>query len=295
MDRIRLSLVTLIGFLFTLQDVGANTDIFLINFNSNANEVYLVNAKNITPRIGYDNQPHFAPNNTGLYFTQQIGKQTDLMFYDFEQKSVSNITQTESTSEYSPTVMPNQRALSFIQVEQDGTQRLWSQPLGQSQQELINQDVKPVGYHAWGASNDLALFVLGEPMTLQYLNHAEHGKPKIIANDIGRAIHFNSQLQLFSFTQGKDHVIHTYSPTKDQLKAYIPLPSGTQDYAWITPTRLIAAVESKVFHWNFGTNAEGWRPFLDLSAVCSTKITRIAANPNDKQLAIVCDEENTNE
>ena len=48
-------------------------------------------------------------------------------------------------------------------------------------------DVKPVGYHAWADDHTLALFVLGQPATLQ-LADTRTGKADVIARNIGRSL-----------------------------------------------------------------------------------------------------------
>ena len=49
------------------------------------------------------------------------------------------------------------------------------------------ENVKPVGYHAWADDHTLALFVLGQPATLQ-LADTRTGTARTIASDIGRSI-----------------------------------------------------------------------------------------------------------
>jgi hypothetical protein len=48
-------------------------------------------------------------------------------------------------------------------------------------------NVKPVGYHAWADDHTLALFVLGQPATLQIAD-TRTGTARVIARDIGRSI-----------------------------------------------------------------------------------------------------------
>src|SRR5712671_3589767 len=122
---------------------------------------------NITANPGYDNQPSFAPDGRSLLFTSiRGGTQTDIYRYDIAAGRVARVTNTPE-SEYSPTVTPDGAHISVIRVEADGTQRLWRFTMDGTQPELVLADVKPVGYHAWGDDHTLALFVLGQPATLQ--------------------------------------------------------------------------------------------------------------------------------
>jgi hypothetical protein len=56
---------------------------------------------------------------------------------------------------------------SAIRVEADSVQRLWSFESGGTNPEVILEGVEPVGYHAWLDHDMVALYVLGEPATLQ--------------------------------------------------------------------------------------------------------------------------------
>ena len=50
------------------------------------------------------------------------------------------------------------------------------------------KEIKPVGYHAWGSKNELALFILGNPNSL-FLADAASGRGKKIIGAIGRSLH----------------------------------------------------------------------------------------------------------
>ena len=64
--------------------------------------------------------------------------------------------------------------------------------------------IEPVGYHAWGADEDLVMFLLGEPHTLQYTRVAA-AKPRVIAGDIGRTLIFDKHTNSYLFNYNKNH------------------------------------------------------------------------------------------
>lgn len=102
-----------------------DTEIFLAPFSSGPGAV--VGAPvNITSSPGYDNQPSFTPDGTGILFTSVRGggTQTDIYRYDIASAQTARVTSTPE-SEYSPTVTPDAAHISVIRVEADGTQRLW--------------------------------------------------------------------------------------------------------------------------------------------------------------------------
>ena len=165
------------------------SEILLADFDT----PYGMKVSRITDNKSYNNQPFLV--DSGLYYTHEViaetgQSQTDIVFYNFATKTSLNITNT-AVSEYSPTLMPNQQALSAIVVEEDGKQKLWQYPLANEQTaSRIFEWIEPVGYHAWGAENDLIMFILGEPHTLQYTSIAA-AKPRVIAADIGRTLVFS--------------------------------------------------------------------------------------------------------
>jgi dipeptidyl aminopeptidase/acylaminoacyl peptidase len=80
---------------------------------------------NISNNPGYDNQPSFLPDSSGILFSSnRDGKQTDIYRYDIRNKRLTQLTKTPE-AEYSPTVTPDRRSFSAVRVEADDTQRLW--------------------------------------------------------------------------------------------------------------------------------------------------------------------------
>ena len=63
---------------------------------------------------------------------------------------------------------------------------------------MILADINPVGYHAWVDADRLALFVLGQPNSLQ-LASVKTGKGEVAANGIGRSLHRIPGTRLVSF------------------------------------------------------------------------------------------------
>ena len=60
--------------------------------------------------------------------------------------------------------------------------------------------MKPVGYHAWVEPDHLAMFILGQPATLQ-VGRVATGKADVVARDIGRSLHRIPGTRLVSFVQ----------------------------------------------------------------------------------------------
>lgn len=249
---------------------------------------YGLQVSRITSADSYNNQPLLTEK--GIYFTQerktQGQSQTDLAFYSFNDQQTSNLTNSP-VSEYSPTLTPNGEALSAIVVEANGKQKLWQYPLNSdASPSRIFEWIEPVGYHAWGTDNDLVMFILGEPHTLQYTKVAA-AKGQVVAQNIGRTLTFNSTLAAFTFTYSKNQQnwLASYAPNSQTVTDLFRLPDSVQDYTFKNDNTVIYALNNRIYQRSF-SEPESVSQWLDLTPYCSTKITRLSYY--NEQLAFVC-------
>ncbi|MBG9989868.1 MULTISPECIES: hypothetical protein [Pseudoalteromonas] len=243
----------------------------------------------VSDKNSYNNQPHLT--STGLYFTHEViadeQSQTDIAYYDLTSKKVINISNSP-VSEYSPTVMPSGDAVSAIVVEVDGKQKLWQYPLkSEDTPSRIFDWIEPVGYHAWGVQNDLVMFILGEPHTLQYTSVAQ-AKGKIAASNIGRTLIYNNSTAafLFSYTKNEQHILASFNPQDKQVEDLLRLPAQVQDFILKDDATIAYAIKNRVYQRKLDGSDEVSQ-WLNLSTYCETNITRMSYN--NEKLAFVCD------
>jgi Tol biopolymer transport system component len=253
------------------------------------NTPYGLQVKIVSDSNSYNNQPSI--HRDGIYFTHEVlsegQSQTDIVYYDFASKQLTNLTNTP-VSEYSPTLMPAGDSLSAIVVEENGKQKLWQYPLDEQQQpRRIFDWIEPVGYHAWGIDDDLVMFILGEPHTLQYTSVAA-AKGQIVASNIGRTLIYNQSLAqfIFSYTQNEQHHLARFNPQTKQVTTLFRLPTQVQDFILKDDNTLAYAVKNRVYQRSL-TGSSVISQWLDLSTYCETQITRMSYK-HDK-LAFVCD------
>lgn len=270
------------------QTAPPTTDIFLVDVLKRGGQLALGTPINITFRPGYDNQPSFTPDGKSLLFTsQREGEQTDIYRYELATRFTAPITKT-AESEYSPTVTPDEKAFSVIRVEADKTQRLWQFPLAGGAPALVLTNIKPVGYHVWLDANTLALFVLGQPNTLQLVD-VKAEKAEVLAQSIGRALHrIPGQPSQFSFVHKaeKEWWVKAYDLKTRQTTNLIKTLPGSEDCAWLPNGTLLMAQGSKLYKWQRGKDAD-WQVVADLEASGVTSITRLAVNAKGDKLALV--------
>jgi Tol biopolymer transport system component len=262
-------------------DIG--TDIWLARLTA----ARLEEPINITARAGYDNQPSFTPDGTGILFTRRDGDQTDIYLYDFTSRSsaAAPVTRTPE-SEYSPTVTPDGEGISVIRVEADTTQRLWRFDREGQNPQLVLRDVKPVGYHAWGPDGLLALFVLGEPNTLQVAD-SRTGRSRIVARGIGRSIHRIPGRDTISVlhVEGNTRTIKELDAKTRRLAPIVrAIDSAEGDYAWTPDGAILMSDEKRLMRW---TQGREWTEFADLAALGLAGASRMAVSPDGKWLALV--------
>ena len=274
-----------------------DTEVYLAPLKIANGAIEVGEAVNVSNNRGYDNQPFFTPDGSALLFTSVRGggTQSDIYRYDLATKRIAQVTST-AESEYSPTVTPSD-ALSVVRVELDGnnTQRLWQFTAAGSDPKVILENVKPVGYHAWANDHTLALFVLGQPATLQ-LADTRDGSARIIATDIGRSIQRipgTGATREISFVQRERAgdvvklVIKKLNVTTGEITVLTPAVDGATeaDTAWTPDGTLLMTYGGVLYAWRAGQ--AGWKSIVELQRLSLGGVTRLAVSPKGDLLALV--------
>jgi hypothetical protein len=221
--------------------------------------------------------------------------QTDIYRYDVGSRQTTRVTDTPE-SEYSPTATPDGRHFTVIRVEADGAQRLWRFTMEGKDPSVVLADVKPVGYHAWANADLLALFVLGQPATLQ-VGDTRTGRAEIVARNIGRSIQRIPGGGI-SFVQRGSRpdspadapapltIMELDTPTKKIGRLTDTVPGAREaDLAWMPDGTLLMAHDNALHAWRRG-DAQ-WTRAIDLGASGITGATRLAVSPKGDAIAIV--------
>lgn len=256
--------------------------------------------KQVTFNAQYTNQPYFLSPNQLLY-TQAIlaendVEQTDVFRMDLTTLKTQNLTNSV-TSEYSPTLMPNNKGISVIRVNEQGKQELWSLSLeGHALANLLPK-IEPVGYHVWTANNELALFVLGEPHQLRRADiHDDEEAGQVLSTNPGPSLHLVPLSDFYSHTQQVVNSGESDNPrwqlmirdTKDHdiVRESIMLPKDGYYYAWTPDGNLLSTHEGQLV---IADMASDNKEFVAVSGACTSGISRVAVS-KDNLIVLVCDE-----
>ena len=285
----------LIGLLLQAQAPAPlpSTDIYLVQLKDGLASMKTAKPTPLSTAPGYDNQPSFsADGNRVLFAANHDGKQTDVFLFTRDTGRVSQLTNTPE-NENSPTYLPQglgaPGGVSVVRSEMDKTQRLWRiNPGGDAQ--LILTDIKPVGYHAWLDADRVALFVLGEPNSLQ-LASVKTGKGEVAANGIGRSLHRIPGTRLVSFVHREasgEYWIKQIDIDSRKIEPLTKVVEGAtdRDMAWMPDGKtILMSGGTRVFSWTRG--GSGWTEVFDASTHNLGAVSRIAVSPKGDAIAIV--------
>ncbi|MEM7081861.1 MAG: hypothetical protein AAF465_03940 [Pseudomonadota bacterium] len=261
-----------------------DTDIFVFVINPATDAIATRFLANVTQRAGYDNQPAYVPGTNDFLFASILdGRQSDVYRFHSRDRSLSQVTST-SLSEYSPT--PIDSGFSAVVVEGDGTQRLWRYDALGEADVPIREDVTGVGYHAWLPDDQLALFVVDQPLMHLDVVTVQSTERYVLTVNGGRSLHRRPDTGTLSFVQ---HLPGAPSRLMDwngsELTFLVDMPVDVEDLTWLPDGRALTVVDGKLLSWSPGD--ESWQAHADLSTYLPGTVTRLAVNDTATRLAIV--------
>lgn len=235
----------------------------------------------------YNNQPMFSPNGRFVYFTaEQADGQTDIARYEISSGQLGAVNESPE-SEYSPTPIPGQEALSVIRVElPDQRQRLWRIPLDGAPPSLLMPNVEPVGYHTWIDPQSVAVFILGESFTLHQAGIGD--QPSVwLADHIGRTLrrHPGTGWILFVDKNTEPWSIASIDTQSGDQQVVMPLLPGIEDFEVDARGQYWMGSGSRLYRSN-SANSQ-WELKADLREYGIENITRLASSPDGNFMAIV--------
>jgi Tol biopolymer transport system component len=283
----RFVLALALGSLLVPQTAPPPTEVYLATLSASGNTVKIGTPVNISNSPEYDNQPSFLPGNAAILFTsRRDGNQTDIYRYDMKTKQVAQITRT-TENEYSPLLTPDKKTFSTVRGDK---QELWRFNLDGTSPQLAYAHTGLIGYHVWIDDHRLAVFVLGAnstPATLQLVDTRTKGA-EVIEPNIGQSLLIRPGQKTVSFISrppGAPAMIKELDPATKKTKVITEALADSQYLTWLPDGRMLMASGPRISLWREG--ATGWSVVGDFTAAGLTMISRLAASPDGKWLAIV--------
>ena len=250
-----------------------------------------------TDRDAYDNQPSFLLDGSAILHTAALDRrQTEIMRLrgpgtgsgagSGAGSGVSErLTRTEEASEFSALQIPGQDAFSAIH-EIRGKQYLWRYGLAGESLGPVFATAEPVGYHAWANEHVVAMFILGDPPTLQ-IGDALSGEIRVVAERPGRSIHRIPGTEEISFVRkisDEEWWIERLDPASGSAEPITRTLPGREDYAWTPEGEILMGDGGRLLAWSEGSD---WTEIADFSELGVEGITRLAVGPDGSRIAIV--------
>ena len=278
------------------------TDIWLVDMQASADSLSLGEPINITPRRGYDNQPMYLLDGSGLLFSvgvvaEDMEMRTDIFLHDLASGEQRKMTDTEE-SEFSPIPMPTGRGFSVVRLESDGTSRLWFVDDQGDNTEVILPDTVAVNYYNWIDTNRIAMLagvpVSGEgkePWTMMLqIGYVNYGETRRVVEmpKFSRALQLkpgSNSLTVIRENEAREAEVSLLDLDSMEFSPLAKTLQGSQfaDFVWTEDPFLLMADDRIVYR----LADDGWVMVRDYSDVLPGPITRLAVRPGNKQLAMV--------
>lgn len=260
------------------------TELYLFNFSNSGSTISLRNPTYLTGfnLEGYNNQPAFFSTNELYLTSNKYGEFTDIVKLDLRTNTLYRVTETDSISEFSPTLSPIEDRFSTVRIERDGsTQSLWLYPLNQENTgSRLLRSISTIGYHCWLSEDLIAMFLLPEPFTL-YIGSLEENNYFPVIDNIGRCLRQNDNGNLV-FVHKLDDA-HWYIKTFDSETKSIDIITqtleGAEDFIILPGGIFLMGKGSILYSYNPAVD-ETWKVVEDLADYNITNITRMAMSRN---------------
>jgi hypothetical protein len=262
-----------------------DTDIFLFKARKSGKEHSFGEAKNITNRTGYDNQPCFSPDSKELLFVAvEDTTQSEIWKYNIEDKTKTRITNTEE-SEYSPTFIQSGTKISTVRVDKDGGQRFYLLDYPETTKAEYVKNSDSIGYSCWVNDSLITMFVVEDTSSLQVLNLKTQERTFVITNP-GRCMKIHPKNKDLYFIDKNDSAhwfLSTYNFKTKKVKQVIEMLPGSEDFAFFSDGQLISGFKGGIFE----LKGMSWTAIGKPIASMENDFYRIAISPDDQYIAVV--------
>ncbi|MFD2561379.1 hypothetical protein [Aquimarina rubra] len=264
------------------------TEVYLFDISIKGDVLSLKNQRNISDNPGYDNQPFFYNDNIVLFAGTRNG-QTDIAKYNIRDAKVDWISETMIGSEYSPTKIPNQKAISAIRLDTTGKQLLYQYDFKTGKSKVLLKDLV-VGYHTWYTKDLLVSSVLEDGGLSLVVSNLKDKSDYTFQKKVGRSLHKIPNTNLISYISKENDQweIKSLNPITGATKKIINTIPQAEDMCWLINGTILMPKNNVIYKYNPKTDTD-WSVFYTATDSNIKKITRITTNSISNLLALVAE------
>jgi len=246
----------------------------------------------LTDHRGYDNQPAFRPDGSGLYYVSRDEGHSDIHFYDLSTRSSRQLTSTRMENEYSPRLSPDGESISTVRVERGGGFRLLRLDLdGGNPRPVTDRVHESISYYAWIDAGSLVVVVTAVEPNELYLVDLQNGDVRLITTDVGRSVQAIPGRRSISFQHHPESTrpwINELDVDTGEILRIAPALPGSVDHAWIHGDLLIATRGSELFALVPGP-ASRWEAVVDFRSQGLNGLTRVSVSADASRIAFAAE------
>ncbi len=265
-------------------------DIYLFDVVTAENSFSIANGRNVTKRVGYDNQPWFTPSGKSFLFTANYQPdRTDVYEFELESREIQQVTDSPD-QEYSPQISEDNQTLSFVTDGETANQSIWSIDRNGKNFTWVLKDLgerEPVGYYAWNRSTKQILFWSRYGFSLRLVDLQKNTARYITGDAIPVSPQIIPETTNFSFVhrQGNGEVwIKELNPITFAVRPLVMIVGTNHHYGWTPCGSILMAQGTKLQQWRPGGK---WETVADFSEYKMQSPTRLAVSPDGKTMAVV--------
>ncbi|MGI9531761.1 TolB family protein [Lutimonas sp.] len=270
------------------------TEIYLFDLSEQDSQITISNPVNISKNEGYDNQPSFTEDGTGILFSSFREGQADISKYFIAENYRVWITDTKE-SEFSPIQVPGKKKyFTCVRLNEDDTQYIYKYAFKKKLPELFIPDLK-VGYYIWFDPKTLISFVIGDTETLQ-VSSFKHKIRYPIRSNIGRSMHkipesagLGSNLMSFISLSHESPEIYSIDPFKSTSVYIADALAGSRDLTWTARGTMLMGKNNMIYKYHPSKDKE-WIPINIEAEFDIQGISRIIISPDGSKLVLVANE-----
>lgn len=277
------------------------TNIYLFEVQRNPRGMTLSAPRIIGSKKGYNNQPWFLPDGSGMFYVRSMDTvNTEIFYYDFKKKKSKRITKTKE-AEYSPKLTPDMERISCVRVEKDRTtQHFFSYNKKGKQAFLMQPGLTSIGYYDWVNMNEWISFELPEPFYL-VRHKVSPAVTDTLVNRVGRSFYYLRSKNVLVFVDKSDSLNgrirmldkqHLKSPTPSEpernpvLSDVLP---GEEDFCFMQDGSILMFHDGAIYKKRnpFKLKDSKWELLWDMKPWGINKGYRISLSPDNTRLALV--------